>query len=68
VQELFNLFIQGRVSDAISKAQWQQRADLLAQIGNVFVKALQGFGDFILDTDICVSFVEGKLELKHSGE
>jgi hypothetical protein len=66
VQELFNLFIQGRVSEAIARAKWQQRSDLLSQIGNFFVAALKGIGDFILDTDISVSFVEGKLELKRS--
>jgi len=66
LQELFNLFIQGKVSEAIARAKWRQRADLLAQTGNFFISALKGIGDFILDTDISVSFVEGKLELKRS--
>jgi hypothetical protein len=66
VQELFNLFIQGKVSKAISRAKWQQRTELLAQIGNFFSDALKGIGDFIAETDISFSFVEGKLELKRS--
>ena len=67
VQELFNLFVQGKVSEAISHAKWQQRTELLLQLGQFFKGALKGLRDFVAETDISISFAEVKLELKRSG-
>ena len=64
VQRLFNLFIQGKVSDAIAKAKWSQRQELVAWVANVFTNALKSLGGFIAARDISVSLYEGKFELK----
>jgi hypothetical protein len=68
VQALFNLFLQGKVSQAISQAKWKQRKALVADLGQFFAGALKGIRDYIVETDITVSVVEGKFELKHSGD
>ena len=68
LQQLFDLFIQGRVADAIRKGKWTERKGLAAAVGNVFVQSLKVVGDFILSRDITVSVMEGKFELKRSGE
>jgi hypothetical protein len=68
VQELFNLFMQGKVSEAISHASWKQRAALVAKIGRFFSDTLKGLLNFIAESDISISVVEGKFELKHSGD
>jgi hypothetical protein len=66
-EKLFNLFIQGKVAEAISKSKWTQRAELAGAIGQVFTNALKAVGGFIASRDISVSVLEGKFELKHSG-
>lgn len=67
IQELFNLFMQGKVSEAMSHAKWEQRANLVARLGYFFAGALKGLRDFIAERDISVSVLEGKFELKRSG-
>lgn len=68
VEALFNLFLQGKVSEAISQAKWKQRAALVAHLGQYVTSALKGIRDYIVETDIAVSVVEGKFELKRSGD
>lgn len=67
VQGVFNLFIQGKVSEAIAQAQWDQRVAVIARLGRVFAGALTGLRDFIAARDISVSVLDGKFELKRSG-
>jgi len=64
VQSLFNLFIQGKVSEAIAKAKWRQRQELVALVTDCFIGALRSLGGFVAERDISVSLVEGKFELK----
>jgi hypothetical protein len=68
VEKLFNLFIQGKVSEAMSHAKWQQRTELLRALGNLFTAGLKSLKDFIDERDISISLLEGKLELKRTGD
>jgi hypothetical protein len=68
VQELFNLFILGKVSKAMSLAKQQQRAELLRELANVFATGFESLKDFIAERDIYISLLEGKFELKRSGD
>ena len=67
VQELFNLFLQGNVSQAISRAKWKQRKELLNGLTNFFAGALKSLRDFIFERDISISVLTGKFELKKHG-
>ena len=67
-EKLFNLFMQGEVAKAISSAKWTQRAELAGAVGHVLGNALKAVGGFIASRDISVSVLEGKIELKHSGD
>jgi hypothetical protein len=68
VQQLFNLFIQGKVREAMSEAKWQQRQELLIVLGNFFAAAFKPVGDLIFKRDISISVLEGKFELKQHGK
>jgi len=68
VEQLFNLFIQGELSQAISRAKWQQRTELLQALRKFFAGAFQTIGKFLDERDIAISVVEGKFELKRSGD
>ncbi len=68
VQKLFNLFIQGKVSEAIAQAKWTERKGLLLSLTGFLTDALQTIGGFIAQRDISVSLLEGKFELKRSGD
>lgn len=67
VQEVLNLFLGGEISKAISLTKWKQWSELLRPVGDFVVTALKGVLDYIKETDITFSFVEGKLELKPAG-
>ena len=68
IQELFNLFIQGKVAEALSRAKGRQRAETLKHLAGFIVDALKSVKDFIAQRDIVVSLAEGKFELKRSGK
>jgi len=68
LQKLFDLFIRGEVSGAIRQAKWRQRVELLAVVGKTFTEGLKSLGSFVADRDISFSLVEGKFELKRSGD
>ena len=57
----------GEISKAISLTKWKQWSELLRPVGDFVVTALKGVLDYIKETDITFSFVEGKLELKPAG-
>jgi hypothetical protein len=67
VQEVFNLFNQGKVAEAISRAEWRQRKEFLGWLSHFVVDAVKGILKFVNERDISVSVVEGKFELKRSG-
>lgn len=71
VREIFTLFLQGKVTEAISQAKWQQRTELVLHIGSflggALAGALKGLGDFIAARDLSVGVGAFKLELKKSG-
>lgn len=66
LEKLFNLFIDGKVVDALKEAKKDDQKALLESFGKVVTKALEGIWKFIGETDITFSVVEGKFELKHS--
>ncbi len=66
-EKLFNLFIQGKVAEAVSKAKWSERSALIGAVLTVLGDGLKAVGGFIANRDISVSVLEGKFELKHSG-
>ena len=67
-EQLFNLFMQGKVKEAISTAKWTQRTELLKSLGSVVGDGLKAVGKFISTYSISFSAIEGKFELKRSGE
>jgi hypothetical protein len=67
VESLFNLFLQGKVADAVSKAKWAQRAGFLRTLGGVIGTGLSKIVGLVFDRDIALSFAGVKLELKKSG-
>jgi hypothetical protein len=64
VEELFSLFIQGRVSEAIAKGKWTQRAELVSSLTQFFTDALKSLWVSIAGGGITISFLEGMLKLK----
>jgi len=67
VEELFELFIRGKVAEAIAHAKWEQRAEALKALGNLVASDLRSIGNFIATRDITLGAGELKLELKRSG-
>jgi hypothetical protein len=67
VESLFNLFLQGKVADAVSKAKWAQRAGFLRALGGVIGAGLSKIAGLVFDRDIALEFVGVKLELKKTG-
>jgi len=63
VVEVFNLFHQGEISQAIDSAGSSQRGAQLNAIVQALKKPLAFLWDFISERDIVVSFAEGRLEL-----
>ena len=67
VLKLFNLFIQGKVAEAVAEAKSRERKELLLLVTRSIANALKSIGGFVADRDISISLVEGKFELKRSG-
>jgi hypothetical protein len=67
VQALMNLFLQGKVSEAVSHAKWAQRAAATERLVQMLAGPLKALGGFIAGRDLTVSIAEGKFELKKSG-
>jgi len=67
VFELYNLFIQGKVAEAVSQAKSMQRAEKLRALGEFFRSALKPVGAWLAGIDqLTFSFAEVKIELKRS--
>ena len=66
-QEVFNLFLRGKVAAALGNAKSTQRKELLKWLGGLVTGVLKPILKFIEERDITFSLVEGKFELKKSG-
>jgi hypothetical protein len=64
LEDLFNLFLQGKVEEAVSHAKWAQRAEALRTLGGIFRTVLSKITGLVFDRDISISFAQVKLELK----
>jgi hypothetical protein len=67
LQKLFNLFIGGEISEAISEFKKDKLNVLVSQLKNMLKHAIKEIWEFIDERDISVSWIEGKFELKRSG-
>lgn len=67
IEKLFNLFISGKISEAMAQFKQEQRAAILARLKDIAYDALKGIGGFLKELDISWSVAEGKLEIKHKG-
>jgi hypothetical protein len=67
IQTLFNLFIDGKISEAIQEAKGYQREAFISHIKETILPALKVTANFLTQTDFTVSLIEGKLEIKHNG-
>jgi hypothetical protein len=63
VEKLFNLFIEGKISEAIKE---KNRDELVARLKGTISDGLKEMREFLDERDINFSFIEGKLELKKS--
>jgi hypothetical protein len=66
-QEVFNLFLRGKVTEALANAKSTQRTELLKWLGGLVTGVLKPVLKYIEERDIAFSLVEGKFELKKSG-
>ncbi|UCE15648.1 MAG: hypothetical protein JSV12_07185 [Candidatus Bathyarchaeota archaeon] len=64
VQKMFNLFIEGKISEAIREKNHKVR---MSRIKGIINSALKGIRDYLKKWDVSFSFITGKLELKHRG-
>lgn len=67
LQKLFNLFIGGKISEAMSEFKKDKLNVLISQLKNMLTHAIKEIWEFIDERDISVSWIEGKFELKRSG-
>jgi hypothetical protein len=68
VEELFHFFIRGKVAEAASKAKWTQRAEAAGAVARTLENALKAVGSVIARLELSFSVLEGKFELKYSGD
>jgi hypothetical protein len=64
MEELFNMFLQGKVAEAVTHATWAQRIEVLRTLGGVVGAGLSKITGLVFDRDISISFAHVKLELK----
>jgi hypothetical protein len=67
IEGLFNLFLQGKVAEAVSHAKWAQRAEVLRVVSGVVGAGLAKIANLVFDRDVVISFATFKLELKKKG-
>jgi len=66
-QTLFNLFIQGKIAEALNHARYTKRKALISHLEKTVFNALKTIWEWMKDIDVSVCLIEGKFELKHSG-
>ena len=64
VEILFNLFIDGEITEALNQANNAQHDAIVYSIKKKIINVLNTMGKFLSDRDISVSLFEGKFELK----
>ncbi len=67
LERLFNLFIEGKISEAIQQFEKDKRYEFISRLRNVLADALKGLWKFMEDIEISISITEGKFELRHIG-
>jgi hypothetical protein len=67
VEELFQLFIQGKVAEAAAKAKWTERAAAAGAVATAVENALKAVGGILAGLELSFSAVEGKFEFKYKG-
>ena len=67
LQRLFNLFIEGKISEALNQFEKDKRDIILSRIKGIITVALKGVWEALKDTDVSLSLAEGKFEIKLSG-
>ncbi|HUJ89238.1 MAG TPA: hypothetical protein VLX12_03515 [Syntrophorhabdales bacterium] len=68
IQELFNLFIQGKIAEAMKEVRKDKLQLIVARLGQLVTESLRAIWKFIDEREISVSIIEGKFELKRSGK
>jgi hypothetical protein len=64
VRELFNLFLQGKVAEAVAHAKNDRRAEKVREIGEFLGAALKPIAEFLGHLEISFSLAEGKITVK----
>ncbi|MGQ0793847.1 MAG: hypothetical protein ACT4NX_07130 [Deltaproteobacteria bacterium] len=68
VQTLFNLFIMNQIASAMEEYQSAKRDKLISDIKNIAARALSALGGYLAKLELSVSLLDGKFELKQSGD
>jgi hypothetical protein len=66
VEQVFNLFLQGKVAEAVALGKSSARKALLSYLENWMVDALKSVGGFLAGLKIKISIFDGTLEIQHS--
>ena len=66
VEELYSLFLRGEIADAVSKAKWKERSELVRAVAQRITAGLRHLAGFVGDRDIKVSLLKGSFELTKS--
>lgn len=66
VTALFNLFLQGKVAEALASAKGRQRSEKIRMVTDFFAGSLRHVGNFVQSLELSYSFIEGSLSLKAS--
>lgn len=66
VEELYLLFLRGKIATAIRKAKRKNKLELVRTVGNFILTALGKLGTFVAERDWSVSIVQGRFEVKKS--
>lgn len=67
IQRLFNMFIDKKISEALSQFKKDQRDVFVTNLKSIVNNTLKGVWTFLEERDVSVSLIEGKFELKKSG-
>ena len=68
LQKLFHLFIAGKISEAMSEYKKDKLNLVIGRFKEIVKHGFQEVWQFIDERDIAFSWIEGKLELKRSGQ
>lgn len=61
VQKVFNLFMEGKIAEAINQAAESKAEAIISRVKAVIISVV----NFLKEADITISLTEGKFELKH---